>query len=308
MTMQIGPAYQTSVKVPGELCGVGVHSGIKTAIRILPAPANHGIRFRRVDLAGRPVIPALAGHVVANELCTVIGLDGGVMVSTIEHLMAAFAAARIDNAMVEIDGAEMPIVDGCSAEFMVLLDSLGLEVLAAPRRLLRVVSGIRVERGDAFAEFVPYDGMRYDVTIDFPSRFIGRQQVVFDLTSGGFKRELARARTFGLLSEFELARSAGLCKGSSLENSVGVGETEVMAEGGLRWADEFVRHKALDAVGDLALAGLPFIGMFRSFKSGHRLNVDLVKALLATQFAYEIVTAGNEAVEPVEWTPLAISA
>lgn len=300
MTMQGFTQYQTTVKRAGHMAGVGVHSGVEAEIRILPAPADHGIVFCRVDLEGQPKVPALAHHVVANELCTVLGLDARTTISTVEHLMAALAASRIDNALVEINGAEMPIMDGCSARFMDLIGGLGLEFLSAPRRMIRILKPVRVERGDAFAEFLPHEGTRYDVTIEFPSHFIGRQQIVFDLTSGGFRRELARARTFGLMKDFEMARAAGLCKGSSLENSVGVGEEEVMAEGGLRWADEFVRHKTLDAVGDLALAGYGFTGLFHSFKSGHRMNVDLVRALLADESAYEIVTGDIESVELVE--------
>ncbi|HUG61315.1 MAG TPA: UDP-3-O-acyl-N-acetylglucosamine deacetylase, partial [Methylomirabilota bacterium] len=232
-------------------------------------------------------IPALWSNVVATELCTVIGRDG-VTVATVEHLMAALRAAGVDNAVVEIDGPEMPILDGCSARFMDAIAEAGVKTLRAPRKAIRIVAPVRVESGDAYAELLPFDGVRYDVTIDFRSPLIGRQSYVFDLSAPGFGRDLARARTFGFMSDVEKLWALGYAMGSSLENSVAIGEDKVLNPEGLRWNDEFVRHKTLDAVGDIALAGLPIVGHFRSFKGGHRLNWMVLKALFANPAAYEI--------------------
>jgi UDP-3-O-[3-hydroxymyristoyl] N-acetylglucosamine deacetylase len=235
-------------------------------------------------------IPAVWSNVQATELCTVIGHDG-VSVATIEHLMAALAASGIDNALVEIDGPEMPILDGCASAFMAAIAEAGTRSLRAPRRAIRILRPVRVESGDAYAEFLPFEGTRYEVTIDFASEVIGRQSLVFDLTRGGFAREVARARTFGFMRDVEKLWSLGFAMGSSLENSVAIGDERVLNPEGLRYPDEFVRHKTLDAVGDLALAGLPFVGHFRSFKGGHRMNWLLLKALFADETAFEAVRA-----------------
>ena len=283
------PLYgkQTTIGESVRFSGVGVHSGKPATILLHPAEADRGIVFVRTD--GEEIeINARHDNVVATELCTMIGI-GGRTIATIEHLMAALAATGIDNLIVEIDGPEMPIADGCSAAFVDLLAEAGLKRLAAPRRLLKVVKPVRLEVGDALLEFLPFEGTRYDVTIDFANPLIGRQSYVLDLTPATFGRDIARARTFGFMADVEKLWKMGFALGSSLENSVAIGDGRILNPEGLRWTDEFVRHKTLDAVGDLALIGMPFIGHFRSYKGGHKLNWMAVKALVGDNSAFEIV-------------------
>ncbi len=271
-----------------SLTGVGVHSGKPATVTLCPADAERGIVFLRTDLDVE--IPALWSNVVATELCTVIGRDGAT-VATIEHMMAALRASGIDNAIVEIDGPEMPILDGCSDRFMDAIAEAGLRTLRATRKAIRILKTVRVDEGDAFSELSPFDGTRYDVTIDFSSPLIGRQSCVFDLSTVGFERELSRARTFGFMRDVEKLWTLGYAMGSSLDNSVAIGDDRILNPEGLRWSDEFVRHKTLDAVGDLALAGLPILGRFRSYKGGHRMNWRVLKALFADASAYQVVRA-----------------
>jgi UDP-3-O-[3-hydroxymyristoyl] N-acetylglucosamine deacetylase len=280
---------QTTLARRVSLSGVGVHSGKPASVSLVPAEADRGIVFQRIDTEGRDVeIPAIWSNVVATELCTVLGRDG-VAVSTVEHLMAALRACGVDNLLVEVDGPEMPILDGCADQFVAAIAEAGIRQLRAPRQVIRVLAPVRVDSGDAFVELLPGDGTRYDVTIDFSSQLIGRQSFVFDLGSGGFARDVARARTFGFMRDVEKLWSLGYAMGSSLENSVAIGEDRILNPEGLRWNDEFVRHKTLDAIGDLALAGMPFRGHFRSFKGGHRLNWLVLKALFADPANYEVV-------------------
>lgn len=278
---------QTTLGESVRFSGIGVHSGKPATIVLHPAEADRGVVFVRTDGA-EVEIAARHDNVVATELCTMIGA-GGQTVATIEHLMAALVAFGVDNVTIEIDGPEMPIADGCSAAFMELLAEAGLRKLAAPRRVLRVLKPVRVEVGDALVEFIPFNGTRYDVTIDFSNPLIGRQTCTFDLSSTGFARDIARARTFGFMADVEKLWKMGFALGSSLDNSVAIGDGRILNPEGLRWSDEFVRHKTLDAVGDLALIGMPFIGHFRSYKGGHKLNSMAVKALLADAEAFEVV-------------------
>lgn len=278
---------QTTLSRRAVLAGIGVHAGKPATIVVSPAEADRGIVFVRTDGARDIEIPARFDHVVATELCTVVGAEG-VSVATIEHLMAAFRGMGVDNAIVEIDGPEMPIADGCAEAFLGLIAEAGVVSLKAGRRAVRVLRPVRVEQGDAYAEFLPFDGTRYDVTIDFVTALIGRQSYVLDLSPAAF-RQIARARTFGFMSDVEKLWKLGYALGSSLENSVAIGEDRILNPEGLRHPDEFVRHKTLDAVGDLALAGMPFIGHFRSYKGGHRLNWMALKALMADATAHEIV-------------------
>jgi UDP-3-O-[3-hydroxymyristoyl] N-acetylglucosamine deacetylase len=278
---------QTTLARRASLSGAGVHSGKPATIAISPAEADRGIVFVRAEGEREVEIPARFDHVGATELCTVIGAEG-LTVATIEHLMAAFRGAGVDNAVVEIDGPEMPITDGCSEAFLDLIDEAGIVPLKAGRRAVRVLRPVRVEQGDAFAEFLPFDGTRYDVTIDFASPLIGRQSYVLDLTPAAFRRDIARARTFGFMSDVEKLWKMGFALGSSLENSVALGEDRILNPEGLRWSDEFVRHKTLDAVGDLALAGMPFVGLFRSYKGGHKMNWMALKALFSDAANYTI--------------------
>lgn len=299
---------QTTVGTRASITGVGVHSGKPATLTLSPAPAGTGIVFLRTDLDPEAEIAARHDRVVATELCTVIGARGA-SVSTIEHVMAALTAAGVDNAIVEVDGPEVPIVDGCSEAFLDLIDEAGIVPLRAARRAVRILHPVRVESGDAFVEFLPFAGTRYEVTIDFASAVIGRQSYVLDLTAANFRREIARARTFGFMADVERLWAMGFALGSSLDNSVALGPAGVMNPEGLRWADEFVRHKTLDAVGDLALLGLPFVGHFRSHKGGHRMNAALVKALLADPSAWRLVEDGvGSRTEPLPQTASALLA
>ncbi len=278
---------QTTLGESVRFSGAGVHSGKPATIVLHPAEADRGVVFVRTD--GEEVeIAARYDNVVATELCTMIGI-GGRTVATIEHLMAALAGSGVDNVVVEIDGPEMPIADGCSAAFIEMIAEAGLRRLAAPRKVLRVVKPVRLEVGDALLEFLPHDGTRYDVTIDFSNPLIGRQSYVLDLSPKTFARDIARARTFGFMADVEKLWKMGFALGSSLDNSVAIGNGRILNPEGLRWSDEFVRHKTLDAVGDLSLIGMPFLGHFRSYKGGHKLNWMAVKALVAATDAFEIV-------------------
>lgn len=261
--------------------GFGVHGGKPVTLDISPAPVNHGIVFIRHNSEGRrESIPALSASLGSTTLNTSIGsADFGV--STIEHLMAAIAALGIDNLTIAIDGPEVPILGGGSAEFISVFRKAGLVKQDAPRQYLTILKPVRVEDGQNWAEFIPHNGTRYEVEIDFPVASIGRQSFSFDLDADVFEREIAKARTFGFMRDVEKLRSMGLALGSSLENSIAIGdEGEVLNPDGLHYPDEFVRHKLLDSVGDLALAGHPFRGLFRSYRGGHKLNALLVKTLL----------------------------
>lgn len=272
---------QQTVGSPFSLKGVGVHGGKPVVLNISPAGVNQGIIFiRHNDEGRRENIPALSSSLGSTTLNTSIG-SAEFGVSTIEHLMAAIAALGIDNLTIDIDGPEVPILGGGSAEFIRAFRDAGLSEQEAPRSYLIIERVVRVEEGQNWAEFVPYDGTRYEVEIDFPVASIGRQSFSFDLDGDVFEREIAKARTFGFMRDVEKLRSMGLALGSSLENSIAIGDDgQVLNPEGLHYPNEFVRHKLLDSVGDLALAGHPFKGLFRSYRGGHKLNAALVKALL----------------------------
>lgn len=283
--------YQTTVKSRTTLAGIGVHSGRPVSVSFLPSEADTGISFRFVAGAepGREV-RALVSEVGATDLCTLLGDPAGPHVATVEHLMAALLGIGIDNLIVEIDGNETPILDGSAAMFVDAIDQVGIEILPVKRRLIRILKPVRIESGASWAEFRPYSGTRFEVEIDFESPAIGRQKFACDLNSDAFRREVARARTFGFMKDVERLWAAGYALGSSLENSVVIGDdNRIINMGGLRYPNEFVRHKMLDAMGDLALAGARFIGCFRSYRGGHRLNAAALRRLLSDQSAFEIV-------------------
>jgi UDP-3-O-[3-hydroxymyristoyl] N-acetylglucosamine deacetylase len=235
-------------------------------------------------------IGANALAIGGTDLCTMLGDPSGAHVATVEHLMAALLGLGIDNVLIEIDGSEVPILDGSAAGFVDAIDQAGVEPLAVKRRYIRVVKPVRIENGASWAEFRPYDGTRFEIEIDFESPAIGRQAFASDINPAAFRRELSRARTFGFLKDVERLWAAGYALGSSLENSVVIGEDHrVINMEGLRYTDEFVRHKTLDAMGDLALAGARFIGCFRSYRGGHKLNAAALRRLLSDQSAFEIV-------------------
>jgi UDP-3-O-[3-hydroxymyristoyl] N-acetylglucosamine deacetylase len=225
----------------------------------------------------------------SGEPATVVADRSGASVSTVEHLMAALAAYGIDNLVVEVDGPEMPIMDGSAAAFVEAIESVGTMTQSAGRRVLRVLKPVRVDSGDAFGELEPWPTARFEVTIAFDTELIGTQSFSFELSPGLFRRELSRARTFGRICDVERLWAMGFAKGSSLDNSIAIAGDRVLNPDGTRWDDEFVRHKALDAVGDIALAGYAIQGLYRSYKGGHRINVAVLKALFADPSAYEIV-------------------
>jgi len=289
--------YQTTFKSSVSLSGVGVHGGKPVTISFHPADPDTGVVFTRTDLdGGARELRALVAEVGATDLCTVLGNPADVHVATVEHLMATLFALGIDNAVVEIDSREVPILDGSAAEFVDAFDQAGIEPLAAKRRYVRVLKPVRIENGASWAEFHPYDGTRFEVEIDFDSPAIGRQFYAGDMQPDLFRREISRARTFGFMKDVERLWAAGYALGSSLENSVVVGDDDrIVNMEGLRYPDEFVRHKTLDAMGDLALAGARFIGCFRSYRGGHKFNAAALRRLLSDRTAFEIVeTARRE--------------
>ncbi|ADZ69782.1 UDP-3-O-acyl-N-acetylglucosamine deacetylase [Polymorphum gilvum] len=289
------PDLQTTLAEQVALTGIGVHSGKPATVTLQPADAGTGIVFQRCERSDDTVgeVPARWDRVTATALCTVIGDPASDGVSTVEHLMAALYGLGVDNAIVEIDGPEMPIMDGSSLAFVEAIDQVGLKRLDRGRRYLKIRKSVRVDNGSAWCELHPYNGCRFEVTIDFDTPLIGRQRFAADLTPEVFRRDLARARTFGYVKDVERLWTMGFALGSSLENSVAIAEDRVLNPEGTRWPDEFVRHKALDAVGDLSLAGLPILGLYRSYKGGHKMNHAILEELFsgAGKDAYEIVEA-----------------
>jgi len=283
--------YQTTLKSRVSLTGVGVHTGKPVSIHFNPADPDTGVIFHRVgDEFDGAEISANASAIGGTDLCTMLGDQAGAHVATVEHLMATLFGLGIDNVLIEIDGNEVPILDGSAAAFVEAIEQAGIEPLAVKRRYIRVVKPVRIENGASWAEFRPYDGTRFEIEIDFDSPAIGRQAFASDITPSVFKRDISRARTFGFLKDVERLWAAGYALGSSLENSVVIGDDhKVINMEGLRYSDEFVRHKTLDAMGDLALAGARFIGCFRSYRGGHKLNAAALRRLLSDHSAFEIV-------------------
>jgi UDP-3-O-[3-hydroxymyristoyl] N-acetylglucosamine deacetylase len=287
--------YQTTVKSRVSLTGVGVHGGKPVSIHFNPADPDTGIIFSKHLANGDTVeIRALVAEIGATDLCTVLGDPAGHHVATVEHLMAAVASLGIDNLLIEIDGDEVPILDGSAAMFVEAIDQVGIEQQSVKRRYIRITKPVRIDSGASWAEFRPYDGTRFEIEIDFESPTIGRQLHTADITPDVFRRDIARARTFGFMKDVERLWAAGYALGSSLENSVVIGDDDrVINIEGLRYSNEFVRHKMLDALGDLALAGARFIGCFRSYRGGHRLNAAALRQLLSDRSAFEIVETGR---------------
>lgn len=293
--MRVGK--QTTLRRSAELCGVGVHSGLTTTLTIHPAEADTGITFL-CNFAGEREreIPAAVHAVVATDYATVLGDASGPAISTIEHVMAALYGLGIDNALVEVDGPEVPILDGSAGPVVAAIDAAGIVSLPARRRYLQVLKPVGVSYGDAYGELRPCaHGFRLEIEIDFQHPVVGRQSLAMDLDPAGFRRHLARARTFGFTRDVSRLWNAGYARGASLENTVVAAEDRVLNPEGLRFPDEFVRHKMLDAVGDLALVGAPILGAYRSVRGGHRLNYAVVNALLADATAWTVVE-GQETV------------
>ncbi|MBB3975336.1 UDP-3-O-[3-hydroxymyristoyl] N-acetylglucosamine deacetylase [Rhizobium azooxidifex] len=285
--------FQTTISSPVTISGTGVHSGAVVSITFHPAEADSGIVFQRLhDNGSVSEYRAVSSQVGNTDLCTVLGFSPDKSIATIEHVMAALYALSLDNVLIEVQGAEMPIMDGSSAPFIDAIDQVGLRPLAVKRRYIRVVKPIRVEAGSSWSEFLPHDGTRFEVEIDFDCPLIGRQAWKGELTPATFRSELSRARTFGFMRDVERLWAAGYALGSSLENSVVISDDNAVINiEGLRYGDEFARHKTLDAVGDLALSGAQFIGCYRSYRGGHRMNAMALKALLNDRTAYEVVEA-----------------
>lgn len=283
-------ARQTTIAREIEVTGTGVHSGAPVSVILHPAAADTGLRFL-VTKRGRVAaeIPASVEHVKNLTLCTVIGNDAGITVGTVEHLLAALRGLAVDNCIIEIDSKEVPIMDGSSAPFVDVIDEVGIRELAAPRRYLKVLKPIKVVEGESWGELTPHTGFHLDVEIDFPTPLIGNQRLALDLTPNVFRNEICRARTFGFMSDVERLWKAGLALGANLTNTIAIGDGKIMNRDGLRYPQEFVRHKFLDAVGDLTLAGRPLLASYRSVKGGHRLNSLVVQALLADADAWTIV-------------------
>lgn len=287
---------QITLRAPITLSGIGLHSGSIVTMRMLPAAAGTGITFRRLDVEpSRSMVPARYDAVVDTRLGTTISNPQGVTVSTIEHVMAALWGAGVDNALIEIDAPEIPIMDGSSEPFTAVIAETGVVALEASRRVIRVLKNIEVREGASFACVSPNiegdEGMVIDIEVEYDNAVIGRQSALYDFREMQFGDALSRARTFGFEYEVEAMQKAGLALGGSLDNAIVVGEKAVLNAEGLRFDDEFVRHKALDCVGDLFLSGLRFDGHFRFVRPGHGINNKLLRALMADSAAYEIVLA-----------------
>jgi UDP-3-O-[3-hydroxymyristoyl] N-acetylglucosamine deacetylase len=288
-------AFQHTVKTPALFAGVGVHTGEYTQVAVRPAEADAGIVFVRVDVTDRDNrVPVSPDAVCKTQLGTVIENAAGVTVATIEHLMAALVMSGIDNAVVELDGPEMPIMDGSSWPFLKILDRAGRRAQGAPRRFIEIIDNVEVADGDKRAALKPALQFEVAFAIEFPTAVIGRQEIDLAMDEGAFRRELADCRTFGFLHEVEALRAMGLARGGSMDNAVVIEGDRILNPEGLRRPDEFVRHKALDAIGDLYVLGLPILGRFEGELAGHGINNQLVRALAARPDAYRVVTFADE--------------
>lgn len=293
---------QRTLKNVIRATGVGVHTGEKVFLTLRPAPANTGILFRRVDCNPPVEIPARAEYVGDTSFCTTLVKDG-VRVGTVEHLLSALAGLGIDNVIIELSAPEVPIMDGSSGPFVFLIQSAGIQEQNAPKRLMKITKAVEVRDGDKWARIEPFDGFKVSFTIDFdhPVFRNGGQKSTLDFTSMAYIKQVSRARTFGFLKDFEWLRDKKLASGASLDNAIVLDEYKVLNEDGLRYDDEFVRHKVLDAIGDLYLLGHGLIGSFHGVKSGHTLNNKLIRALLAEENAYEIVKFEDKQSAPITY-------
>ena len=281
---------QTTLRSQATVTGVGVHSGLPASLTLGPAPVDTGFIFVRtgLDEADREV-PAIAASVTATDLATVLGDREGPLVSTAEHVLAALRGMGVDNAIIEVDGPEVPIMDGSAAAFVAAIDQAGIVTQSASRRFIQVLRPVQVAIGDSFGELRPHAaGFRVEVEIDFANPVIGRQNFSLDLNPESFRREVSRARTFGFMNDVARLWNAGFARGASFENTVVLDENRLLNAEGLRFADECARHKA---VGDLTLAGLPLLGAYRSVRGGHKLNHAVLTALLADRSAWRVVEA-----------------
>lgn len=299
---------QRTLKGVTKTTGVGLHTGARVDLTLRPAAPDSGIVFHRVDLPNPITIPARAENVGDTRLSSTLKRDGA-SISTVEHLMSALAGLGIDNLHVDVAGPEVPIMDGSAGPFVFLLQSAGIVEQSAPKKYLRIKSTVEIADGDKWARFEPFDGFKLDFTIDFPHPVFGSENrhVVIDFALNSYVKEVARARTFGFMQDVEALRSAGLALGGSLQNAVVLDETRILNREGLRYDNEFVKHKVLDAIGDLYLLGHPLIGQYTAFKPGHALNNAVARSLLAQPDAFEIATFAAAADVPTAfkgWKPV----
>jgi len=285
---------QRTLKNPVSVTGVGLHSGEKVTLTLRPAPANSGVVFRRVDVKPVEDIKARA-HLVHDTRLSTCMEQNGVRVATIEHLMSALAGLGIDNVGVDLNGAEVPIMDGSAGTFIFLLQSAGIVEQSAAKKFIRIKKMVEVKQGDKWVRFEPYNGYKLTFTINFAHPVFAntKQNVTIDLDEHSYVRDISRARTFGFMQDVEAMRAQGLALGGSLDNAIVMDDYRVLNADGLRFEDEFVKHKVLDAIGDLYLLGHAVIGAFSGFKSGHALNNALLRELLADEQAWEFVTFDN---------------
>ncbi|MBJ6609276.1 MAG: UDP-3-O-acyl-N-acetylglucosamine deacetylase [Candidatus Thiothrix moscowensis] len=286
---------QRTIKQTVSTIGIGLHSGKKVTLVLRPAPSNTGIVFRRVDMTPPALVELHPERVGETMLCTAL-IQGDGRVSTVEHLLSACAGLGIDNLYVDLDAAEIPIMDGSAGPFLYLLLSAGIEELKAPKRFIRIKQMIEAKRGDGWARLLPYDGFKASFEIDFNHPAVNEtsQSLEIDFSHQAYASEIARARTFGFMRDVEMLRSRNLGLGGSLENAIVLDEFRVLNQDGLRYADEFIRHKILDAIGDLYTLGHGIIGAYQGYKSGHAINNLLARELLQQQDAWEMVTLAEE--------------
>jgi UDP-3-O-[3-hydroxymyristoyl] N-acetylglucosamine deacetylase len=291
---------QRTLKNVIRATGVGLHTGEKVYLTLRPASSDTGIIFRRIDLTDPVEIRACPENVSDTRLSTTLE-SNGVRVSTVEHLMSAFAGLGIDNAYVDLTAAEVPIMDGSAGPFVFLVQSAGIAEQSAPKRFMRIKKGIRVQEGDKWACFEPFEGFKVSFAIEFnhPTFRNSTQNASVDFSTTSFVKEVSRARTFGFMGDLEALRAAGLARGGGLDNAIVLDDYRVLNDDGLRYEDEFVKHKVLDAIGDLYLLGHPLIGAFSAHKSGHSLNNRLLRELITNQEAWELITYNESEVAPI---------
>ncbi len=296
------PLRQRTLKNIIKATGIGLHSGKKVYLTLRPAPENTGVVFSRLDLSPVVEIPAHAERVTNTCLSTGLSANGA-EVSTVEHLLSALAGLGVDNVYVDLSAAEVPIMDGSAGPYVFLIQSAGIQEQRAAKQFIRIRKSVKVTDGDKWAQFTPFDGFKVNFSIDFdhPAFKTQQQSLSIDFSSTSFVKEISRARTFGFMRDVEALRAQNLALGGSLENAVVVDDYRVLNEGGLRYDDECVRHKILDAIGDLYLLGKGLIGEFTGYKSGHALNNTLLRTLLATEDAWELATFTDEAQAPISY-------
>ncbi len=280
---------QKTLKNKIVFSGIGLHSGVHAKVEVLPQPANKGITFIRKDIKNNNKIRAIWSNVSSTRLCTTIENKHNVSVSTVEHLMSALSGMHIDNALIEIDGPEVPIMDGSSKVFVELIEKAKLIEQNSQRKILKVIKEIKVENNESYAKIIPHKEFSVDFEIEFDSHLINKQSCHLQLINGNYKSDISQARTFGFEEDVNYLRSNGFALGGNLDNAVVVGKDKILNKEGLRYKDEFVRHKILDSIGDLYLAGYPVQGYFYGKKSGHFLNNELLKKLLSSESNYKII-------------------